>query len=626
MTRGLKLFAFWGMAVAALLVCAKLAYPALFAAERPAEHYNYVIGVSQPNLSDPWLIAMNEEVREEVNKHPDMQVIFSDAAQSSAQQRQDVEKLVSYGIDLLIISLDDPLALTETIKHVYAKIPVIVLGRGVTGYDYTLYIGTDNEMIGRKAGEYAEELLGGRPGRVIELQGVRESPTAEERSNGFSSALEGTKLSIIQRFNADWQRDKAEDVLATWFARGGDEADVIFAHNEAMAIGAYQAVKRHGIPGVSIIAIDGVNLADGSRRLVADDMLTAAFTSPTGGKEAIRYAIDILNKEKGIPKKIILRSEKVTAADKAGVGTAARAGTPMKPNDGRPIRLGFAQVGTESGWRIANTNSVVSAARNEGIELLYENAEQSQERQIEMIRSFIRRKVDVIAFSPKTESGWDEVLGEARAAGIPVILSDREVKAADDTLWTAYMGSDFRDEGRRAANWLVQEVSGDRGYNVVELQGTSGSAPAIGRKRGFDEVLSGDRRFHRLASYEGDFTKAKGRALMEQALREHGREIGIVYAHNDDMALGAIEAIEAYGLRPGKEIWIISVDATRAALKALSIGKLNLVVECNPLLGPQLMKAVKDLAAGKELPMKIVTAEGMFTPQSAKVELGNREF
>ncbi|WP_148927852.1 substrate-binding domain-containing protein [Paenibacillus methanolicus] len=190
----------------------------------------------------------------------------------------------------------------------------------------------------------------------------------------------------------------------------------------------------------------------------------------------------------------------------------------------------------------------------------------------------------------------------------------------------AYIGSDFRDEWRRAANWLVHEAEEGRGFNVVELQGTPGSAPAIGRKRGFDEALSGDARFRRLASYEGDFTRAKGRSLMEQALREHSREIGIVYAHNDDMALGAIEAIEAFGLKLGKDIRIISVDATRAALKALSIGKLNLVVECDPLLGPQLMKAVKDLVAGKELPMKIVTAEGLFTPQSAKVELGNREF
>lgn len=589
--------------------------------------YPYLIGVSQPNLSEPWRVAMNEEIESEVEKHGDMRVIFTDAAQSSGQQIEDVKKLVGYGIDLLIISLDDPVALTETVSAVYQNIPVIVLGRGVTGYDYTLYIGTDDELIGRKAGEFAAETLGSSGGRIMEIQGLKGSPTVEERSKGFREAIAGTKLSIIGTINADWQRDKAEDLLASLLSTG-QSFDLIFAHNEAMALGAYRALQEQGKENVGIIGIDGINSEKGSLQFVSNNRLTGAFTSPTGGKEAIRYAIDILNQEKGIPKKVILRSQKITAR-KSGEGEELPLPSPasLQPKEeGEPIVVGFAQVGTESSWRIAHTKSVIKAAEEAGIELLYENAEQSQERQIEIIRGYIKRGVDVIAFSPKTEEGWEDVLHEAKDAGIPVILSDREVKVKDDTLWTAYIGSDFREEGRRAARWLTQEAESGKDYNVVELQGTPNSAPAAGREIGFKEVLEQDERFAMLESFAGDFTKKRGKELMEEALRRHGRSIHVVYAHNDDMALGAISAIEAYGLMPGKDIILISVDATKSALKAISIGKLNFAVECNALLGPQLMKAVKDLAEGKALPMKIITAEGVFSQETAKKALATREY
>ena len=244
----------------------------------------------------------------------------------------------------------------------------------------------------------------------------------------------------------------------------------------------------------------------------------------------------------------------------------------------------------ESGWRAAHNKSVIEAARDMGIELVYENAMQSQEKQIDIIRRMIARKVDVIVFPPKTATGWDDVLREAKAAGIPVILSDRKVDVSDDTLWTAYIGSDFREEGRRAGRWLAGEAEPGRSYRFVELQGTADSAPATGRKIGFEEGIAGDGRFEIVKSAVGDFTKSGGKELMQQALAELGGRIDVVYCHNDDMALGAAEAIEAYGLKPGKDILLISVDATKSALQALNVGKLNFVVECNPLLGPPIMK------------------------------------
>ncbi|CAH0120288.1 HTH-type transcriptional repressor PurR [Paenibacillus sp. CECT 9249] len=600
-------------------------------AKSAEDEVKYLIGVSQPNLVEPWRVMMNEEIKREVEKHADLRVIFTDAANDSRQQADDVRKLMGYGIDLLIISLDDPVMLTPIVTDTFRNIPVIVLGRGVTGYDYTLYIGTDNRLIGSKAGEYAKQLLDNGSGkRIIEIKGLQGAPTVEERSAGFHEALADREdIRIAASIYADWQRDKSEDELNELLADHAD-VDLIFAHNDAMALGASKALAHHRISGVTIIGVDGVNSDNGGLQLVKNGVLTGTFTSPTGGGEAIQYAVDILNEEKGIPKKVILRSHQITA-DNAESFERKTAVSEVKPRRGitdhRPIRIGFAQVGTESGWRLAHTKSVISAAKEEGIELLFEDADQQQEKQIEYIRKFIAERVDIIVFSPVIKTGWDEVLREAKEAGIPVILSDREVKVSDDSLWTAYIGSDFTEEGRRAARWLVQELAdAEGGVNIVELQGTKDSGPMAGRKQGFEDIIAQDGKYRIVDSLQGDFTFISGKELMHEALKKHGSNIHVVYAHNDDMALGAIEAIEHAGLRPGKDILVISIDATKAALKALAAGKMNFVVECTPLLGPQLMKAVKDYMAGKELPMKIITSEGVFTQETAKRELANREY
>jgi ABC-type sugar transport system substrate-binding protein len=294
----------------------------------------------------------------------------------------------------------------------------------------------------------------------------------------------------------------------------------------------------------------------------------------------------------------------------------------------KKITLGFSQIGAESEWRTANTESIKQAAKDAGIELKFSDAQQKQENQIKAIRGFIAQKVDVIAFSPVVESGWETVLKEAKSAGIPVILSDRAVDVKDDTLWVSFMGSDFVEEGRRAANWLVEDlnkkgVKGD--VNIVELQGTVGSAPAIDRKKGFEEVLKSHPNLKVTRSQTGDFTRAKGKEVMEAFLKAD-KTIKVLYAHNDDMAIGAIQAIEEAGLKPGKDITIVYIDAVKGAFEAMMAGKLNCSVECSPLLGPQLMEAAKDLMAGKKLPKRIVTKEGVFPAEVAAKEFPSRKY
>ncbi|XDF33647.1 ABC transporter substrate-binding protein [Paracidovorax avenae] len=293
----------------------------------------------------------------------------------------------------------------------------------------------------------------------------------------------------------------------------------------------------------------------------------------------------------------------------------------------KSIVLGFSQVGAESEWRTANTESIKAAARDAGIELKFSDAQQKQENQIKAIRSFIAQRVDVIAFSPVVESGWEPVLREAKAAKIPVVLTDRAVNTRDTSLYVTFMGSDFVEEGRKAGRWLVEKMKDSKGdVNIVELQGTVGSAPAIDRKKGFEEVVKADPKFKIIRSQTGDFTRAKGKEVMEAFLKAEGKKINVLYAHNDDMAIGAIQAIEEAGMKPGKDITIISIDAVKGAFEAMMAGKLNVTVECSPLLGPQLMAAVKDIKAGKTVPKRIVTEEGIFPMETAAQEFPKRKY
>ncbi|WP_437494858.1 ABC transporter substrate-binding protein [Sorangium sp. So ce1014] len=293
----------------------------------------------------------------------------------------------------------------------------------------------------------------------------------------------------------------------------------------------------------------------------------------------------------------------------------------------KQITLGFSQIGAESEWRTANTKSIEEAAKTAGFDLKLSDAQQKQENQIKAIRSFIAQKVDVIAFSPVVETGWEPVLREAKAAKIPVILTDRAVDVKDDSLWVTFIGSDFVEEGRRAAKWLDEKTKGQKDpVNIVELQGTVGSAPAIDRKKGFEEIIKDRPELKIIRSQTGDFTRAKGKEVMEAFLKAEGKNIHVLYAHNDDMAIGAIQAIEEAGLRPGKDILVISIDAVKGAFEAMMAGKLNVTVECSPLLGPQLMSAVNDVVAGKTLPKRIVTEEGVFPMETAAQELPKRKY
>src|ERR1700754_2601579 len=305
-------------------------------------------------------------------------------------------------------------------------------------------------------------------------------------------------------------------------------------------------------------------------------------------------------------------------------GSNAAGGSAAGGDSGK-ITLGFAQVGAESGWRTANTKSIQDSAKEAGVDLKFSDAQQKQENQIKAIRSYIQQKVDIIAFSPVVESGWDAVLNEAKRANIPVILTDRAVDSKDKSLYKTFIGSDFVKEGNKAGEWAVKEFADAKEVNIAELQGTTGSAPAIDRKEGFEAVISKDPKFKITQSQTGEFTRAKGKEVMEAFLKS-GKKIDLLFAHNDDMALGAIEAIEGAGLQPGKDIKIVSMAGVKDGMQALADGKINFLVECNPLLGPQLMDLAKKVKAGEQVPERVETEETEFDQAQAKEALPSRQY
>jgi simple sugar transport system substrate-binding protein len=310
-----------------------------------------------------------------------------------------------------------------------------------------------------------------------------------------------------------------------------------------------------------------------------------------------------------------------SAADLSEVATPQKAAPGQKRYE--DLIVGYSQIGAESQWRTANTKSIQAEAERLGVELIFSDAQQKQENQIKAIRSFIAQQVDVIGMSPVVETGWTDVFREAKEAGIPIILVDRRADVPEE-LYVTLVGSDFMEEGRNAARVMVDLLDGQG--TIAELVGTVDSAPANDRYLGFREILRNYPEMRIIVSKSGDFTQAKGKEVMEEFLQSYGDNIDGLYAHNDDMAIGAIKAIEAYGLKPGQDIKIVSVDAARVAFEAMIAGKLNATVECNPLLGPQFFDLALKVVNGQPVPKRIKSEESVFFPENAAAIMPTRQY
>ncbi len=581
----------------------------------------YVIGVSLANLSEQWRLVLKNELEEEAAQYDSVRLVILDAADSSDKQAEDVEQLLEFGVDLLIISPGDVEAMTPIISDVYQNIPVIVLDRIVEGFDYSLFIGPDNDLIGRQAGELILDILkeeGKAAGQVLEIK--KDSMASDSRSEDFLMTISEAGIENHSICLKEGTRDCAEDFLQA-HPEMLEGVDVISAHNDYMAYGAYLALQKLGREDIRIVGLDGYFGDNGGLKMVEEGIIDATVTCPTGGREAVQYAIDIINRKSGIPKQIILRSHKIRADN---VSAYQQEKIQQQQKEGM-IHVGYAQIGEDSNWRKASQESIQAAAKEFDIDLTVAFNAKSLEEQKAQVRQFIADDMDVVVISPLVSEGWQDILSEAQEAQIPVLLVDRMV-SVEEELYESYIGADFEEEGRRCARWMLRETADREHISIMELRGTEGSSPVQGRKDGFEEVIAGDDRYQIVYSLCGDFSEGDAKRAVREYLMANKWDIDVIYAHNDNMALGAAEVLKEFNIRPGTDVKIVSVDGTAAALEALQKGEINCVVECNPLLGPQIMKAITDLMQGKELPLRIITDEMVFTKDTPKELFKNRKY
>ena len=309
-------------------------------------------------------------------------------------------------------------------------------------------------------------------------------------------------------------------------------------------------------------------------------------------------------------------SETEAASEAASGETEAASGeTEAAGNTGDVITVGFSQVGAESDWRTANSESMKSTFSTEnGYNLIFDDAQQKQENQIAAIRNFIQQEVDYIVLAPVTESGWDTVLQEAKDAEIPVIIVDRMVNVSDDSLYTAWVGSNFKLEGQKACEWLkaYAEAKGMSEVNIVDIQGTIGASAQIGRTEALNEAVEANG-WNLLAQQTGEFTQAKGQEVMESMLKQYDN-INVVYCENDNEAFGAIEAIKAAGktVGPDGDILVMSFDTTKQGITDTLSGDIIVNTECNPLHGPRVEQIIKQLQAGETPEKQAYVEEGIY--------------
>lgn len=291
-------------------------------------------------------------------------------------------------------------------------------------------------------------------------------------------------------------------------------------------------------------------------------------------------------------------------------------------DDDESITVGFSQVGSESGWRVSFSEATIEEAEARGINLLFSDGENSQDIQIDALRSFVEQGVDAIILAPVVETGWDEVLQEVQDAGIPLIIIDRNV-TSDPSLYLARVASDFVHEGHLAAAWLAQETNGD--CTIIELEGTVGSSAARDRQIGFNEVIDLFPNMEIILSQSGNFTREGGKEIMEAILVTENMDlICALWAHNDDMALGAIEAMHEYGIDPADDILIVSVDAVPAIFQAMIDGDTNATVELSPYMAAPAFDAIVDYLNGEEVPAEIPVFGELYLPDTAEEELAAR--
>ncbi len=578
-----------------------------------------LVGVSLANLTDEWRIVLKNELEEEAGKYPGLKLVFTDAGSDVEKQKKDMRELIEYGAELLIVSPVDVEELIPEVEDIYNEgMPILLLDRAVKGFDYTCFFGVDDKILVQQELEEVSALTNASSGKKVRILNIIiDNYTGRQRSELLQTAspdnMEITRITI-----RNGTRDETEDILL-----GNQDLltdiDLILTQNDYMACGAALATEKLGKNDIKIMGVDGFMGKGGGLDMVKKGIIDATIVCPTGANQALSYAVGYLNGENGGAKQIITRNRVVTADN---IDEFYRESEKKEPKNIK--KVGYVQIDENTAFRRANTQSFSEAATEYGIDLEIKDCETIEE-QLKAFNYFLDEEKDAIIVSPVVEDGWDEVFLKAKQMDIPVILSDREVSCSEE-LYTSFVGSDFVEEGARCMRWLEENMQDQGKVRILELEGTKGASPAIDRGNGFRSLLKGNDNFKIIASINGNFTRDEGYNAVKDYLEKNGAEFDVIFCHNDDMMEGAIEAFKEYGIKPGIDVKILSIDGTNEALNGIQTGEVNFVAECTPLLGPNVMQTLKQLRDGMEVPLRVVSSEEIFDINTLDTFFRNRRY
>jgi len=549
----------------------------------------YLIGVSQANLSEPWRIVMTDEIQRQASLHPDLRVIVTDASDSLGKQIGDVEKFEGLGVDLMIISPLESEALTPTVTRIYQKMPVIVVNRSVANYDYTLFIGPDNAKIGQEAGRFVAHTLNQTGGAVLEVLGRSGSPPTLERAQGFRLEIaKNPRIRLQSAVLANWLRDGAEDLVLERLT-AEDPPKVIFAHNDAMAYGAWLAAQKLGLTRkITFLGVDGLPGPQGGLELMRSGILDATFVSPTGGKEAVEYALAILHHQGELPKKVILGTKFLTRRD------LDRQDPALAPaSSTRTVAYWGPSAPTD--WCQRLGQSVEAAFRAKGWNLLAVGS------------APLPVRIDALVDDGSDLTAADRALrgtleAEAERRGIPVVRLGPQPGTPDTGSWTLALGPDTREEGLRAGRWLA----GAGVSRVLELSGPPGAAGARERAAGLALGLAAQKRLVSTTVFV-DGTRAATRRAVAEALGR-GIPFDSIFAPSDEMTLGALDAMRDGQRQARPPLKVVGVGGGPEVRDALAQGDLTCLVRSPSDLGTLVWAELSRALGEQGVPRRLVTS------------------
>lgn len=581
----------------------------------------YVIGVAHADLSENWQIDLDDEIKSQLSQYPNVKIISTNANGSTYKQMKDLETLSNYGIDLLIVTPNDSMIIKREIKKTMESIPVIIMNREITGNDYTLFIGPDYSEIGKKAGQRVAQILNetsgkltsnGDPmyqGSIIEIKGPFESLTAQRISRSFWEQIHKNTLPLVYtEFSADWKKDLVKEWMRD-FTKNPFQADVIFAHGDDMAVGAYEGARSNGYMNIPIISVGSMANNNLGVEAVQSGEFNTSYIWPLGGKEALDYAVKILEGNQNIPKKIILNNFEITS-ENVNDYVRNQVKSLVKPNE--MLKVAFIQSNADTDWRKAETDSILKNAQNQNISVeqftLFDSTDiqEQQNQQIKYIQECIANKYDVIALSPVTMSGWDTVLTEAQNAKIPIILVN-ELVEGDAVQWLSYLGYDGRSEGTLAGEWIIDKLyNQEMDIRIAAFYSNENSYSTMKRIEGIKESTNGYSRIElkNETKVEGDYV---GMNLeIKQILEKNKGTITVFFAFDENMALQISKALKKMGKKIGKDIQIISIGGTETAYNSLNDGDISCFIESKPDIGQIFLTTINAYRLGENVPKSVI--------------------